>query len=68
MPISKEELEEMLNVKASVEKVTTISFDGKNHLTRIPKKIIEELKLQKGTQLRWLVDSQSKALKIEVIK
>ena len=67
MAITEEELKKLLEVKADIEKLSTLSSDGRNLLTRIPKEIREFLKLEKGCKLRWLVDID-RGIKIEVIK
>jgi hypothetical protein len=67
MVISEEELKKLIEVRADIEKITTLSSDGRNLLTRIPKDIRDFLKLTKGTKIRWLVDI-NKQIKIEVIK
>ena len=68
MTISKDELNKILEVKVDVEKVTSISSDGNNLLTRIPKNIVDYLKLQKGQKIRWLVNGKTDEIKLEVIR
>lgn len=60
MAITKEELDELIEAKALVEKVSTISSDGKTFVTRIPKEVIEELKISKGDKIRWIIDDDKK--------
>lgn len=67
MGITEEELKNLVSVKVGIEKITTLSSDGRNLLTRIPKEILEFLELKKGHKVRWLVSSDKK-IKIEVIK
>ena len=68
MAITKEELDNLIKEpNADIEKITTISDDGKSLLTRIPKEIVFFLKLKKGNKLRWLVDSKTKEMKVEII-
>ena len=67
MAISEEELRELICFRGDIEKITTLSSDGKNLLTRIPKKIKEHLELKKGDRMRWLVDTKGQ-IKIEIIK
>jgi hypothetical protein len=67
MAISEIELKKLIEVKANIEKVTTLSSDGKNILTRVPKDVRDFLNLTKGEKIRWLVDI-NKQIKIEVIK
>ncbi len=66
MSITERELREMLTVEADTEKVSTVSSDGRNLLTRIPVKIRGKLGLKKGDRLRWLVKSGE--VKLEIIK
>jgi antitoxin component of MazEF toxin-antitoxin module len=66
MPITKEELEELIEPKADIEKVSTISSDGKTFVTRIPKEVIEQLGIKKGNKIRWLVDEKNNELKIRI--
>jgi len=65
MPITERELIELIEVRADIEKITTLSSDGRNLLTRIPKEIKEHLKLKKGNKLRWLVEGEK--IKMEII-
>ena len=67
MVISEEEFRKLLEIKADIEKITTLSSDGKNLLTRVPKDIRYFLNLEKGDKLRWLVD-ENKEIKIEIIR
>lgn len=52
MAITEDELKELIEPKAKLEKVSTISSDGKTSLTRIPKDIVDELEIKKGNKLR----------------
>ncbi len=65
MSITEKELRELLTVEADTEKVSTVSSDGRNLLTRIPTKIRESLKLKKGDKLRWLI--RGGEVKLEVL-
>jgi antitoxin component of MazEF toxin-antitoxin module len=67
MAITLEDLKKLIEVKSKIEKITTLSFDGKNLLTRVPKDIMEYLELEKGDKIRWVVDSDKKMM-IESIK
>ena len=62
MVISEEELKELIEPKAEIEKISTISSDGYNLLTRIPRDIEKELRLEKGNKLRWLVEVNEKKI------
>ena len=54
MPISEEDLKDIIkDPNVDIEKFTTISDDGKNLLTRIPKEIVNFLRLNKGNKIRW---------------
>ena len=67
MPISEEDLKEMIKQPtADIEKFTTISSDGKNLLTRIPKEVVDNLPLKKGDKFKWTVDSKTKEINLEV--
>jgi len=68
MVISKEKLDKLLEVDVDIEKVTLISSDGKRLLTRIPKDITDELKIEKGYKFRWLVKTEEKKIILEVEK
>jgi bifunctional DNA-binding transcriptional regulator/antitoxin component of YhaV-PrlF toxin-antitoxin module len=67
MAISEHELKNLVSVKAGVEKITTLSSDGRNLLTRVPKEIREFLDLKKGHKVRWFVDIDKK-IKMEIIQ
>jgi antitoxin component of MazEF toxin-antitoxin module len=60
--INEEDLRKLIEIRADIDKITTLSFDGKNLLTRIPKEIREFLKMKKGDKIRWLVDSDKKII------
>ena len=67
MPISEDELKEIIKTpNADIEKLTTISSDGKNLLTRIPKEVVDNLSLKKGNKIKWSVDSKNRQIKLEV--
>jgi hypothetical protein len=67
MPIDEDKLKELIEPKAEVEQISTISSDGRNLLTRIPRGVVEKTKMQKGQELRWLVDGDKKEIKLEII-
>ena len=68
MAITEKELKELLREpNVDIEKITTFSSDGRNLLTRVPKEIVEFLNLKKGTKVRWLVKSDTKEIKIEIL-
>jgi len=67
MAITEQELKELIGFNAEIEKITTLSSDGRNLLTRIPKELRENLSLEKGDKIRWVVDKK-KQVKIEIIK
>lgn len=66
MAITRKELEELISVKPKVEKVATVSSDGKNLLLRIPKEIREMFSLERGDKIRFVVDDKEK-INFEVI-
>ena len=53
MPITEKQLRELISEKPEAERISTISSDGKNLLTRIPKEIREILNLKKGSKIIW---------------
>jgi hypothetical protein len=67
MAITEEELKKLIEVQSRIEKITTLSYDGKNLLTRIPREIKNYLILKKGDKFRWIVDNNKK-MQIEFIK
>ncbi len=68
MVVTEAELQELIKEpNADIEKITSLSSDGKNLLTRVPKEIAEFLRLNKVNKFRWLVKSDSKEIKIEVV-
>ena len=67
MAIKEEELKELIKEPdADIERITTLSDDGKSLLTRIPREIVSFLKLKKGNKFKWLVDSKTGEIKLEV--
>lgn len=66
MAITEKELKNLIAVRVDIEKISTISSDGRNLLTRIPKEICEFLELKKGSKIRWLVSTQKK-IKLEIV-
>lgn len=67
MPITRSELQDIIEIDVSIEKLTSLSSDGKNLLTRIPKEIKDFLKIKKGNKMRWKVSIDGK-INVEVIK
>lgn len=67
MAISKNELESLIFIEPRVERVSTLSSDGKNLLTRIPKEVREFLGLSKGDKLRFMVQDRDK-ISIDVLR
>jgi len=51
---------------ADIERLTTLSSDGKNLLTRVPRELVSFLKLQQGDKLRWTVNAQTKEVRLEI--
>ena len=66
MGITEKELNELISINVDLEKTSSISSDGKNFLSRIPKEIAEFLELKKGQKIRWYVNTDKK-IKLEVI-
>ena len=66
MVISEEDLKEIIKEpNADIEKITTISSDGKNLLTRIPKDVVDSLSLKSGYKIKWSIN-KNKELKLEI--
>jgi hypothetical protein len=66
MPITKEELQLILDSASSPQEISSISSDGKNLSSRIPKKISQNLRIKKGDKFKWLIED--KKIKLEVIR
>lgn len=67
MGITKKELEKLLEIKTSFEKVVTLSSDGRNLLLRIPKEFREHFSLEKGDKARFSIGDNEK-IGFEIIK
>ena len=67
MAITQKELNELVSINVDIEKISSISSDGKNFLMRIPKEVSEFLQLEKGHKIRWYVNTDKK-IKLEVIQ
>ncbi len=65
--ITEDELKRLMAVNVECERISTISSDGRNLLTRIPKEVREILDLKKGDRISWKVTRERK-VKIELIK
>jgi len=48
MSLTEKELRDLISLEPDVEKVSSVSSDGKNLLTRIPKGIAQNIGLKKG--------------------
>ena len=69
MAITEEELKKIIGVNFNIEKVTTLSSDGRNLLTRVPKEIRENLGLVKGMRIRWIIEGRKKKkIILEILK
>ena len=51
-------------MQKTIERKSKLSYDGRNLMTRIPKDISEEAKLEKGDNLIW--KAKGKTLEVEV--
>jgi len=68
MPISEEELKDLIKEpNADIDKISSISSDGRNLLIRIPKEIVDFLRLNKGDRFRWLISSKTKEINVEFL-
>ncbi len=56
MAITEEDLDELIEPKGDIEKLSSISSDGKTLVTRIPKDIALELGVKKGDKFEWVLD------------
>jgi hypothetical protein len=56
MVISEDELKEMISPAKDIEKRSKLSFDGSHLLVRVPRAIEQELKLEKGQEIMWVVN------------
>lgn len=68
MGITEKELGELINDNVDIDKNSIISSDGKNLLTRIPKEVIDFLKIKKGNIINWNINVDSRQLNIKIIK
>jgi len=69
MAVSEEELKELMETpKADIEKITSISSDGRALLTRVPKEIETEFEIKKGDKFRWLIDKEKNNINLDVLK
>ncbi len=60
MSITKKELENLIKVDSVIEKISTLSSDGKNLLLRVPKDIREHFFLEKGDKIKFVVNESGK--------
>ena len=67
MGITEKQLNELISINVDLEKTSSISSDGKNFLSRIPKEIAEFLELRKGEKIRWFVNTDKK-IKLEIVR
>lgn len=68
MAITKEEFRELIEPEARIEKISTLSSDGTNLLTRVPKDIQEDLDMKKGQKIRWLIKEGKEGNKEIIIR
>ena len=66
MAITKEELMDLIEPKADIEKVSTISSAGETFSTRIPKDVMDELSIKKGDKIRGFVKKGSEDIEIKL--
>lgn len=66
MAITEKELDELIEPKGDIEKLSSISSDGKTLLTRIPKEIIDELKMKKGEKLQWVLNKKENEITLSL--
>jgi hypothetical protein len=68
MPIDEDKLIALIEPKAEVEVLSTISSDGRNLLTRVPRHVVEKTNLKKKHTFRWLVDADTNKINLEIIR
>jgi len=66
MAICKEEFIELIKPSGTLEKKSTICGGEKNKLVRIPREVVDFLKIKNGNKINWIVNPQSKSLSIEI--
>lgn len=67
MAITPKELNQIISTQADIEKITKVSSDSKNLLTRIPKEISHFFHITKHHSLRWNVDIKNKEITLQVL-
>lgn len=68
MAITEEELKELIKQpNVDIDKLSTISSDGRNLLIRIPSDVVDFLSIKKGDKFRWLVKADNKDIKVEIL-
>jgi len=68
MAITQAELDDLINPIADIEKVSTISSAGETLSTRIPKDVIQELRIKKGDKIIWSLKMGSNRIEIKLEK
>lgn len=68
MSISKEELSAILDSGSEMDKISTVSNDGKTLLIRIPKQISTEFDIVAGNKVEWKVDLKEKKINLDFKK
>ncbi len=66
MAITKEELNELIEPKGDIEKLSSISSDGKTLVTRIPKDIVDELNIKKGEKFQWVLNKKENQISLSL--
>jgi len=66
MGITQKELNDLLHSDSIVDRVATVSSDGRNLLVRLPREVRESLGLEKGDKLRFLVNAE-KELQVNIV-
>ncbi len=59
----KEEVLKALNSNEKIEREASISWDGSNFLVRIPKDIVDYLKIEKKNNILFIVDETKEGIK-----
>ena len=66
MAITEEELNDLIEPKGDIEKVSTLSSDGRALLTRVPRDIEQELQMVKGNKLIWTVNKKENKIELSI--
>lgn len=66
MAITEEDLDELIEPKGDIQKLSSISSDGKNLVTRVPKDLVDELNISKGDKFEWVLNKNENTISLSV--